>query len=262
MTDPGRAPGDAAIDGHVDEDAIGADERAKVEAELQSTSNPVARDDPVGEEQIHTGEVPTTHVDANAGTLTRAPAEHDLRSMPSAGADNPAGPGRVNEEASRAEARADAEREFARRQDWAANQRSRPDEAAWPSASKRDDRVQPIEVIRTRSFSFGQLLTMVVGAAFIALGVSAVIETGVDTPLDQPVQDVLGYAYPRCSASSRSVLAACWCCCRCGPADGGSSLRSVSCWSTPVCSFSARSTGQSRSSVPRAPMGASRSWPA
>ena len=116
--------------------------------------------------------------------------------MPSAGADNPAGPGRVNEEASRAEARADAEREFARRQDWAANQRSRPDEAAWPSASKRDDRVQPIEVIRTRSFSFGQLLTMVVGAAFIALGVSAVIETGVDTPLDQPVQDVLGYAHP------------------------------------------------------------------
>ena len=66
--------------------------------------------------------------------------------MPSAGADNPAGPGCVNEEASRAEARADAEREFATRQDWAANQRSRPDEAAWPSASNRDDRVQPIEV--------------------------------------------------------------------------------------------------------------------
>ena len=72
MTDPGREPGDAVIDGHVDEDAIRADERAKVEAELQSTSNPVARDDPVGEEQIHTGEVPTTHVDANAGPLTRA----------------------------------------------------------------------------------------------------------------------------------------------------------------------------------------------
>ena len=49
--------------------------------------------------------------------------------------------------------------------------------------------------MRTRSFSFGQLLTMLVGGALVVLGVFALIETGVDTPLDQPVEDVLGYAH-------------------------------------------------------------------
>lgn len=55
---------------------------------------------------------------------------------------------------------------------------------------RRDDR---IEVLRTRSFSFGQLLTMLLGAALVVLGIFALIATGLDTPLDQPVESVIGY---------------------------------------------------------------------
>lgn len=50
-----------------------------------------------------------------------------------------------------------------------------------------------IEVVRTRSFSFGQLVTFVIGGLLVALGVIALIATGLDTPLDQPVEDVLGW---------------------------------------------------------------------
>jgi hypothetical protein len=50
-----------------------------------------------------------------------------------------------------------------------------------------------IEVVRTRAFSAGQLLSMLVGAALIVLGVFALIATGLDTPLDQPVESVMGY---------------------------------------------------------------------
>ena len=61
-----------------------------------------------------------------------------------------------------------------------------------------DDRIvvrqdEPIEVVRTRSFSVGQLLSLITGAALIALGVVALVETGVDTPLNQPVEPVLGW---------------------------------------------------------------------
>ena len=64
--------------------------------------------------------------------------------------------------------------------------------------SDRDDHVviakdDPIEVVRRRSFSFGQLLTMLTGAALIALGIAALVETGVETPLNQPVESVLGW---------------------------------------------------------------------
>jgi hypothetical protein len=60
MTDPGRVPGDLAAGGRVDEEAIRADERAKVEAELRSATDPDAFDDRVGQGRIDTGEVPTT----------------------------------------------------------------------------------------------------------------------------------------------------------------------------------------------------------
>ena len=46
-----------------------------------------------------------------------------------------------------------------------------------------------------RSFSFGQLLTILVGAALVAYGVVALITTGLDTPLNQPVEEVMGYAH-------------------------------------------------------------------
>lgn len=52
---------------------------------------------------------------------------------------------------------------------------------------------EPIQVIRTRSFSTGQLLTLLAGAALVALGVYALVSTGVDTPLNQPVESVLGW---------------------------------------------------------------------
>ena len=47
--------------------------------------------------------------------------------------------------------------------------------------------------MRTRSFSVGQLLTMLVGAALVVLGVFALIETGIDTPLNEPIEQVMGY---------------------------------------------------------------------
>jgi len=59
----------------------------------------------------------------------------------------------------------------------------------------RDDRVEEVEVVRMRSFSFGQLLTILVGAALVVYGVVALITTGLDTPLNQPVEDVMGYAH-------------------------------------------------------------------
>lgn len=54
---------------------------------------------------------------------------------------------------------------------------------------------EEIEVVRTRAFSFGQLVTFVVGGLLVALGVVALITTGVDTPLNQPVEDVLGWSH-------------------------------------------------------------------
>lgn len=60
---------------------------------------------------------------------------------------------------------------------------------------QRDDRVEEVEVVRMRSFSFGQLLTILVGAALVAYGVVALITTGLDTPLNQPVEEVMGYAH-------------------------------------------------------------------
>jgi hypothetical protein len=61
-----------------------------------------------------------------------------------------------------------------------------------------DDRIvvrqdEPIEVVRTRSFSVGQLLSLITGGALIALGVVALVKTGVDTPLNEPVEPVLGW---------------------------------------------------------------------
>ena len=83
MTDPGREPGDLAAGGRVDENEIRADERAKVEAELRSASDPDAIDDRVGQDQVDTGEVPTTRVDENAVRADeRARVERDLQSMP------------------------------------------------------------------------------------------------------------------------------------------------------------------------------------
>ena len=52
---------------------------------------------------------------------------------------------------------------------------------------------EPIEVVRTRSFSVGQLLSLITGGALIALGVVALVKTGVDTPLNEPVEPVLGW---------------------------------------------------------------------
>ena len=54
---------------------------------------------------------------------------------------------------------------------------------------------EEVEVVRRRSFSFGQLLTILVGAALVALGVVALIRTGIDAPLNQPVEDVMGYSH-------------------------------------------------------------------
>jgi len=49
------------------------------------------------------------------------------------------------------------------------------------------------EVVRTRSFSVGQAITLLVGAALTVLGIVALIATGIDTPLDQPVEEVIGF---------------------------------------------------------------------
>ena len=58
---------------------------------------------------------------------------------------------------------------------------------------ERPDLEEPVEVVRKRSFSVGQLLAMIAGAALVALGVTALVQTGVDTPLSEPVEPVLGW---------------------------------------------------------------------
>ena len=192
-----RDPDDLAARGRVDENAIRADERAKVEAELRSDSDSDAIDDRVRQDRAGAGEVPTAGVDENAVRADeRARVERDLQSMPVVDPDDRADRSRADD-AIHAEARATTERELAARQD-SADQRPNRDDAAWPTERDRDHddgRLEPIEVVRTRSFSVGQLLTMLVGGALVVLGVFAVIETGVDTPLNQPVEDVLGYAH-------------------------------------------------------------------
>lgn len=60
-------------------------------------------------------------------------------------------------------------------------------------AEERPDLDEPLEVVRKRSFSIGQLLAMIVGAALIALGIAALTQTGVETPLSEPVEPVLGW---------------------------------------------------------------------
>ncbi len=62
----------------------------------------------------------------------------------------------------------------------------------------RDDRFalledEPIEVVRERSFSFGQVLAMVAGVALVALGIAALLETGMAAPLNEPVESVLSW---------------------------------------------------------------------
>ena len=197
MTDPGREPGDLAAGGRVDENEIRADERAKVEAELRSASDPDAIDDRVRQDQVDTGEVPITSVDESAIRADeRARVERDLQSMPVVDPDDRAHRNRADN-AIGTEARADTERAPTATED-SADQRPSRDEVARPNERERDrddGPLEPIEVVRTRSFSFGQLLTMLVGGALVVLGVFALIETGVDTPLDQPVEDVLGYAH-------------------------------------------------------------------
>ena len=183
--------------GRVDENVIGADERAKVEGELRSQSDPRAIDDQVRQGQVDTGEVPITRVDENAVRADEpARVERDPQSMPVVEQGDRADRSGADD-AIRAEARASTERELAARPD-SADQRPSGDEVGWPNerdGDRHDGRLEPIEVVRTRSFSFGQLLTMLVGGALVVLGVFALIETGVDAPLDQPVEDVLGYAH-------------------------------------------------------------------
>ena len=82
-----------------------------------------------------------------------------------------------------------------------ADERARMEDELHSMDDDRDDRdrvveerpLEEVEVVRTRAFSFGQLLTVLVGAALIVLGVFALVATGVDTPLDQPVEEVMGY---------------------------------------------------------------------
>ena len=62
----------------------------------------------------------------------------------------------------------------------------------------RDNRLviepdQPVEVVRVRTFSIGQVLALLTGAGLIALGVVALVQTGVDTPLSEPVEPVMGW---------------------------------------------------------------------
>ncbi len=49
------------------------------------------------------------------------------------------------------------------------------------------------EVVRDRAFSVGQAITMLVGLALTAWGIIALVATGIDTPLDQPVEEVFGF---------------------------------------------------------------------
>lgn len=66
---------------------------------------------------------------------------------------------------------------------------------------ERDDDREPVgrreyvedDVVRDRAFSVGQAITLLVGLALAAWGIIALVATGIDTPLDQPVEEVFGF---------------------------------------------------------------------
>jgi len=49
------------------------------------------------------------------------------------------------------------------------------------------------EEVTERGYSPGQILVALAGAAALALGIAALVATGVETPLDDPVEPVLGW---------------------------------------------------------------------
>jgi hypothetical protein len=63
------------------------------------------------------------------------------------------------------------------------------------AATLAHDDVVEREVVRERTFSVGQALTLLVGAALTALGIIALVQTGIDRPLNEPVEDVFGFGH-------------------------------------------------------------------
>ena len=70
----------------------------------------------------------------------------------------------------------------------------------------RDD--ERIEVVRERKFSFGQLLTLIAGGLLLALGIVALVSTGVDTGLGEPGESVLGWNHTTWLAVAEIVAGA------------------------------------------------------
>ena len=62
-----------------------------------------------------------------------------------------------------------------------------------PILEQRPWVVEEEETVVERGFSPGQILIVLAGAASLALGIAAVAATGLDGPLSQPVDEVLGW---------------------------------------------------------------------
>jgi hypothetical protein len=184
---PPPAPHDAALTRDV-EDQIRADERARVQAELAALAGdherPVedmdATDTRRGElwDEWARGESAPTPVPATAPRGRTGPGEPDDT-------------GDVNLAALRADRDLAADRHVHRdHTDHDADldaDRSRHDRTHDTAEVVTDERVE------VRSFSIGQAITMLVGVALAAWGVIALVATGIDTPLDQPVEAVFGF---------------------------------------------------------------------
>jgi hypothetical protein len=171
---------DVRADHDLDEVQIRADERARVEEELRSIadgSDASSRHDDPGVDQERERHATAEHRRGDAEVHDRD--AHDAATVV---------PAPVDQERER---HATAEH---RRGDAEVHDRDDHGPATEVPAPV-DQQPAAVEVVRRRSFSVGQLLSLLVGAALVVLGAVTLFETGVERPLDQPVEQVMGYGH-------------------------------------------------------------------
>jgi hypothetical protein len=176
---PPPAPQDAALTRDV-EDQIRADERARVQAELAALAGDHER--PPEDMDVTNARREDRWDEWARGETAHTPAP---ATRPGASRDT----GDVNLAALRADRDLDGDHHDHRHHpDYDVNadrrRHARTDHA---------DEVVTDERVEVRSFSIGQAITMLVGVALAAWGVIALVATGIDTPLDQPVEAVFGF---------------------------------------------------------------------
>jgi hypothetical protein len=181
-----RHPDEASDTGRSvdDEERIRDDERRRVLAELADTGSDDDNSDdrrPAGDDaDWRTSPPPADEspVDPSIATVGPAPAPVDPRRW-----DLPDDRSPDDERAATDEPRDD---------EVATRSTARTPTAEVPVTSSSSAVVQEEEVTE-RGFSPGQILLALAGITSLALGIFALVRTGVETPLDEPVESVLGW---------------------------------------------------------------------